>query len=1300
MADEDRFDPWYAEPSAEDRPRRAIEMLPLLMSPAARLFERVWEAEDRENDPIRRFICGALPPLLQDAGFSSDPTDQALVALCDWWLFVALKPTEGVDAGTFAYQIEQRVPGALGRHLRSMLDESPPTLRRALLPLKFDAACKALADVLEHPPAVNTMLARQRYADAAEAARGHLPPEGQPIPAEPPPAGWLLTADLGAWAAAPNHQGRALLPNTPVWNNLVKHAHTLRHQVERVRRLWTPRAPGATLPGGWVAAAGSIFGRHAPLARALLGTVADDDPGAGVLSRAAQVRRLNGLGQPTDARAVALLPLARELSGEHTGPMPPWVKRGEEHRRKLRAEIDVLRKLIDASDVDASYAATIDDVERELDRFRVQSETIELLRAEVEKIRGDADRIALFERAITLYTDIVRSQQVEDTDALGPPPAGLDAAPEALQAWLDALQAAHRGAFEALSARLESLAVRCGSLRTGDVRRSIEQSIDEARALLDQGRLADAADACRATDRDLEGAFATIDTRLGRWSRQAGRRIERLPELARRERKSAEQAVARVVARAEWSLPYTEQQAALDRWLDAAEAGRLLDLGLLVERTRPAAPGDVGDRLVPVCWSETGITFDVDRLDPHLLADAHGPEADGDPALLPAGALAGLDPSGYQPFRVQRIEAPAANRYWDIIEMSDPGWREAPVDLPAAPTPAVFVGEGDEVIGPLRVRPTDQRLMPGPATYEATLLRDAFERLFGAVTTPSGRTLVVDPPAVETLCAVGAEPIDIMPPHEQDHWLYQTLESMHGINPEQLEGVDRLLIDLPEVIREQRLARYDAILATSRWMAAERQRIAAGWLETEEGQREIARSVLRRVDERRDEIEARLAAEVQRVEDRLAQLEDAEQTARDRAETARREAEAELDDLQTELEATRHLLEDASARLMLEFAARLSGGAAVAAPTSTPARHRPSVPTPPVSRPRLAPGRLLGLEDAAQHLAAQLHGWDPQLICNLMLTLLTSNWTVLAGPPGVGKSTLARQLLEQIGARRATGGLLEVSVRREWHDDTPLFGYWHPTGDYWVPSADGLVEHILAAGRPDAETVLHAALLEELNLAAPEHYLSRLLVGLEASPPTIDLYSPALTPRNAADYPRAITIPDTFRLVGTVNVDDTVERLSPRFLSRISVCWIEQRADALFDPPPASLDPGEALDWQHLRRQCLDREPPEVSKSLRRLIEFLVEKRVPGGPTPRAFRALQRYLAAAPGVLDIKRAEDFCITQRILPGLRGVGIGMARTLDELARMLRQNGWNGAAERCELAREAGEASGHFYDLFHA
>jgi hypothetical protein len=363
----------------------------------------------------------------------------------------------------------------------------------------------------------------------------------------------------------------------------------------------------------------------------------------------------------------------------------------------------------------------------------------------------------------------------------------------------------------------------------------------------------------------------------------------------------------------------------------------------------------------------------------------------------------------------------------------------------------------------------------------------------------------------------------------------------------------------------------------------------------------------------------------------------------------------------------------------------------------------PAAEAPPAAPPaplRAARGRAVAgmtLQQAIWRVAGQT--WAFEDVANLLIAMLTGRWTLLAGLPGVGKSTFARSVLTRLGHGPATGRTLELVVRRDWQDDAPLFGFWHPTERRWEPSSEGLLEHLLRA-RDDADQRLgglYPVLIEELNLASPEHYLARLLSATEAKPPRLRLYGPDLHPENGARYPASFDLPSAARLVATVNVDDTVERLSPRFLSRASVIWIEPRAgaprwrpeDDLIDAPPVSLPALLA---------SVDR-PPAPLGTLEGVIEHLRGLGLPGAPSRRTVVAISRALAASEGVLPRIEAEDQQLLQRVLPPLRGVGPKWRNLLDELSVRFEAGGWRRSAAHTRALRERGEALGDWYDLFH-
>ena len=261
----------------------------------------------------------------------------------------------------------------------------------------------------------------------------------------------------------------------------------------------------------------------------------------------------------------------------------------------------------------------------------------------------------------------------------------------------------------------------------------------------------------------------------------------------------------------------------------------------------------------------------------------------------------------------------------------------------------------------------------------------------------------------------------------------------------------------------------------------------------------------------------------------------------------------------------RECVGDPAVRPLLWQVAQRALGDLQCAPTASPARAelryaRPWEIVPAMLRPAT-------LEEVARRFERSLRAeglrFELDLLRAVLVGLRTRPFAIFAGVSGTGKTRLALRLAQFVtGALPGGSGprVAVVSVRPDWIDSRGLFGYLNvmrdPPGYELTPA----LRLLLRAANHPAEP--HFLILDEMNLARPEHYLAELLSAMESGAP-IDLHGrvePVHASDRSGDVPSSVRFGANLIVLGTINVDETTHPLSAKVLDRV---W-------LWEFPPAA----------------------------------------------------------------------------------------------------------------------------------
>lgn len=281
-------------------------------------------------------------------------------------------------------------------------------------------------------------------------------------------------------------------------------------------------------------------------------------------------------------------------------------------------------------------------------------------------------------------------------------------------------------------------------------------------------------------------------------------------------------------------------------------------------------------------------------------------------------------------------------------------------------------------------------------------------------------------------------------------------------------------------------------------------------------------------------------------------------------------------------------------------------------------------------------------------------------ISNIMISITQSFLTVLAGPPGVGKTSTIIRLAQalQLGSPDDRKNFLYMPVSRGWVSSRDVLGFHNSLTGSYQRARTGLYDFLR---RDDEGTkALQMILLDESNLSPMEHYWSDFLgmCDKEGRSRPIDTGIP-----HAED--RFLKVGNNVRFIATINHDSTTERLSPRLIDRVPVISIDHEDDIDYGYETDDQKLDGTLKYELLEKFFGCSEDTELSNTHKATLENLINilgVRDPdlGQPISISHRkraAIANYCAAAIDneLMDSETALDFALSQYILPHIEGYG---------------------------------------------
>jgi hypothetical protein len=300
----------------------------------------------------------------------------------------------------------------------------------------------------------------------------------------------------------------------------------------------------------------------------------------------------------------------------------------------------------------------------------------------------------------------------------------------------------------------------------------------------------------------------------------------------------------------------------------------------------------------------------------------------------------------------------------------------------------------------------------------------------------------------------------------------------------------------------------------------------------------------------------------------------------------------------------------------------------------------------------------------------------------LMLTAVMQNIVVtLAGKPGSGKSSSVFELAKALGLVELQK-YVHIQVQRGWSSDKDITGFYNKLSRHYEPDRHGLYKLITGLQDVDPSDQLALVLLDEANLSPVEHYWSGFMGAVD----NVESYTP--------DGEIKLKFPEGLRFIATVNYDRTTEQLSPRFIDRSPVLYLEglegkrQFASAYDGEEYKQSAESINISYEDLKSIFGNSEGASLTSDEERLFNEIVSKHPFLPINHRKERAMVNMTHTLRSFMPVDlNAFDFALLVNILPMISGKGPHYKKCVGEFSSMIEQSGLSKSAKRMRQIIEA-------------